>query len=114
MMDLAQNMGAQCLAHRDVAPCVGVGLPDALRAECVEVDVVLGNGAIAERMGLQAVVQERLSTYSHPIKLSVSSALPVTVIGKAMGKELRAPREGRSIMTPPASCDMCEKDGLTQ
>jgi len=81
------------LQHAAVATVGVVGKPDALRTEIVKAYVVLKSGhrpseALAEE--LQGFVKARLATYSYPREVAFLEALPMTVTGKVIRKELKA------------------------
>ncbi|QGX97983.1 AMP-dependent synthetase [Roseovarius faecimaris] len=83
-----------CLLQHEAVATVGVvGKPDPLRAEIVKAYVVLKPGfdpsdALARDM--QSHVQERLAKYSYPREIAFLDALPMTVTGKVIRKELKA------------------------
>ena len=83
-----------CLLAHEVVATVGViGKPDVLRTEIVKAYVVLKDGhhasdALAQE--LQTFVKERLATYSYPREIEFLEALPMTVTGKVIRKELKA------------------------
>ncbi|MFD1509024.1 AMP-binding protein [Lacimonas salitolerans] len=81
------------LTHPDVATVGVVGKPDALRTEIVKAYVVLKDGveageALAE--DLKAWVKDRLAAYSYPREIAFLDALPMTVTGKVIRRELKA------------------------
>ena len=78
------------LTHPGVATVGVVGKPDALRTEIVKAYVVLKAGADTGAEELQAWVKERLASYSYPREISFVDALPMTVTGKVIRKDLRA------------------------
>ena len=78
------------LTHPEVATVGVVGKPDALRTEIVKAYVVLKAGAETGAEELQAWVKERLASYSYPREIAFVEALPMTVTGKVIRKELRA------------------------
>lgn len=78
------------LTHPDVATVGVVGKPDALRTEVVKAYVVLKEGAQVQACDLQAWVKERLASYSYPREIEFLDALPMTVTGKVIRKELKA------------------------
>ncbi len=78
------------LTHPEVATCGVVGKPDALRTEVVKAYVVRKTGAEVSGVALQAWVQERLASYSYPREIEFVDALPMTVTGKVIRKELKA------------------------
>ena len=78
------------LTHPDVATCGVVGKPDALRGEIVKAYVVAKEGSPADAQALQRYVKERLASYSYPREIEFVQALPMTVTGKVIRKELKA------------------------
>ena len=81
------------LAHEAVATVGVIGKPDALRTEIVKAYVVLKSGFVGDESlasTLQAFVKERVSTYSYPREITFLDALPMTVTGKVIRKELKA------------------------
>lgn len=89
------------LTHEAVATVGVVGKPDALRTEIVKAYVVLREGVApseALAVELQGWVRERLARYSYPREIGFLDALPTTVTGKVIRKELkaRAAAEGQS------------------
>ena len=83
-----------CLMQHDAVATVGVvGKPDDLRTEIVKAYVVLkpqfkASEALAAEM--QNFVKERLARYSYPREISFLDALPMTVTGKVIRKDLKA------------------------
>ncbi len=77
------------LTHPGVATVGVVGKPDPLRTEIVKAYVVMKDGAEASEKELQAYVKERLASYSYPREISFLDALPMTVTGKVIRKELK-------------------------
>ncbi|KNX41768.1 Acetyl-coenzyme A synthetase [Roseovarius tolerans] len=83
-----------CLLTHDAVATVGVvGKPDTLRTEIIKAYVVLRAGwdaspTLAET--LQAHVKERLASYSYPREIEFLDALPMTVTGKVIRKDLKA------------------------
>ena len=84
------------LTHPDVATVGVVGKPDALRTEIVKAYVVPKPGVQPDAKALQAYVRDRLAGHSYPREIEFLDALPMTVTGKVIRKELRgrAAREG--------------------
>ena len=78
------------LTHPDVATVGVVGKPDALRTEIVKAYVVRKADAEVSEASLQAYVRERLASYSYPREITFLEALPMTVTGKVIRKELKA------------------------
>ena len=81
------------MTHPAVATVGVVGKPDALRTEIVKAYVVLRDGVAASEAlaaELQEFVKRRLAGYSYPREISFLDALPMTVTGKVIRKELKA------------------------
>ena len=78
------------LTHPDVATRVVVGKPDPLRTEIVKAYVVLKPGAVVDAKELQDWVKDRLASYSYPREVAFLDALPMTVTGKVIRRELKA------------------------
>lgn len=77
------------LTHPSVATVGVVGKPDPLRTEIVKAYVVLRPGTRASADALQAWVKDRLAHYSYPREIAFLDALPMTVTGKVIRKELK-------------------------
>ncbi|MFO7770468.1 MAG: AMP-dependent synthetase, partial [Roseovarius gahaiensis] len=70
-----------------------VGKPDALRTEIVKAYVVPKPGFAATDAlahDLQDFVKARLASYSYPREIAFVEALPMTVTGKVIRKDLKA------------------------
>ncbi len=78
------------LTHPGVATVGVVGKPDALRTEIVKAYVVPKAGVTVTAEELQSWVKERLASYSYPREITFVEALPMTVTGKVIRKELKA------------------------
>lgn len=81
------------MTHPAVATVGVVGKPDPLRTEIVKAYVVLKEGQAASEKELQDHVKERLAQYSYPREIAFLEALPMTVTGKVIRKELKARAE---------------------
>ncbi|TMV08089.1 AMP-binding protein [Ruegeria sediminis] len=77
------------LTHPAVATVGVVGKPDPLRTEIVKAYVVLKPGAKVSAHELQGLVRDRLAHYSYPREIAFLDALPMTVTGKVIRKELK-------------------------
>ena len=77
------------LTHPSVATVGVVGKPDALRTEIVKAYVVPREGAQVTASDLQKWVKDRLATYSYPREIEFLAALPMTVTGKVIRKDLK-------------------------
>lgn len=82
------------LTHPAVATVGVVGKPDPLRTEIVKAYVVLNPGHAPNEKELQDYVKERLASYSYPREIAFLDALPMTVTGKVIRKELKARAAG--------------------
>jgi len=84
------------LRHPAVAMAAVIGVPDPLRTERIRAHVVLKPGAQASEAELQAHVRTRLSAHLVPREVRFDAALPMTVTGKIIRKDLklRSEREG--------------------
>ena len=78
------------MTHPAVATVGVVGKPDPLRTEIVKAYVVRKAGANVSAEDLKAHVKDRLSSYSYPREISFLDALPMTVTGKVIRKELKS------------------------
>jgi len=78
------------LTHPDVATVGVVGKPDPMRTEIVKAYVVRRTGAQVDQDELQDYVKDRLASYSYPREITFVDALPMTVTGKVIRKELKA------------------------
>jgi acetyl-CoA synthetase len=77
------------MTHPDVATVGVVGKPDALRTQIVKAYVVRKPGTGVSAGDLQVFVKERLASYSYPREIEFVDALPMTVTGKVIRKELK-------------------------
>ncbi|MFY0621244.1 MAG: AMP-binding protein [Pelagimonas sp.] len=78
------------MTHPDVATVGVVGKPDPVRTEIVKAYVVRKPGSDVREEDLGAWVKDRLATYSYPREITFLDALPMTVTGKVIRKELKA------------------------
>lgn len=78
------------LTHPGVATVGVVGKPDPLRTEIVKAYVVAKPGVKVSATDLQSWVKERLASYSYPREITFLEALPMTVTGKVIRKDLKA------------------------
>ncbi|WP_397544343.1 AMP-binding protein [Roseovarius salis] len=83
-----------CLLRHPAVATVGVvGKPDPLRTEIVKAYVVPKDGAVpgdALARELSAFVKEQLASHAYPREITFLDALPMTVTGKVIRKQLRA------------------------
>ncbi|NIZ59476.1 AMP-dependent synthetase [Sedimentitalea sp. CY04] len=85
------------MTHRAVATVGVVGKPDEMRTQIVKAYVVLKPGVSATEKELQDYVKERLAHYSYPREVEFLEALPMTVTGKVIRKELKRRAAGEEI-----------------
>ena len=78
------------LTHPAVATVGVVGKPDPMRTEIVKAYVVTTPASDISESALQDWVKDRLARYSYPREIEFVEALPMTVTGKVIRKELRA------------------------
>ncbi|MDJ0638744.1 MAG: AMP-binding protein [Paracoccaceae bacterium] len=78
------------LTHPAVATVGVVGKPDPVRGEIVKAYVVRKAGADVVAVELQNWVRSRLANYSYPREIAFLKALPMTVTGKVIRKDLKA------------------------
>ena len=81
------------LGHRAVKMAAVVGAPDELRGQIVKAFIVLDAGyAPSEALirDIQQHVKVRLAAHEYPRQIEFVDALPTTVTGKVMRRELRA------------------------
>jgi len=76
--------------HRDIALAGVTGLEDDARGEIIVAFVNARPGATVDVDAVLAHCREHLSRYKVPDRLIVADALPLTVTGKLMRRELRA------------------------
>lgn len=83
-----------CLLRHPAVATVGViGKPDPLRSEIVKAYVVLKQGhAPSDQLAaeLQEFVKQRVARHAYPREIGFLDALPMTVTGKVIRKELKA------------------------
>ncbi len=82
------------MTHPAVATVGVVGKPDPLRTEIVKAYVVVKPEVSVTEQELQSHVKDRLAQYSYPREITFVEALPMTVTGKVIRKELKARAAG--------------------
>jgi acetyl-CoA synthetase len=84
----------ECLGkHRAVASAAVVGVPDAIRREVVKAWIVLRPGFVPSdelANDIQEFVRVHLAAHEYPRQIAFTDALPLTMTGKIMRRELRA------------------------
>lgn len=84
------------LTHEAVATVGVVGKPHDIRTEIVKAYVVLKEGATVTEADLQSYVKDRLASYSYPREVTFLEALPMTVTGKVIRRDLKARAVGET------------------
>ena len=85
------------LTHPAVATVGVVGKPDALRTQIVKAYVVPKPGQSPAESDLQDWVKSRLAAHAYPREVAFLDALPMTVTGKVVRKDLRARAAAEAI-----------------
>src|SRR5262249_28283657 len=80
--------------HPGVLECCVAGLPDAYRGETVKAYVVLRPGVSATVEDLDAFCRDRLPALKAPRVLEFRAALPKSVVGKVLRRQLLAEDRG--------------------
>lgn len=83
---------AALLAHRDVAECAVIGVPDAQRGSIVQAHVVLSDGLKASdtlTKALQDFVKTQIAPFKYPRSVVFTDSLPKTPTGKIQRFRLR-------------------------
>lgn len=75
--------------HEAVLEAAVVGVPDPYRGETVKAFVSLRDGCAATPEELIDYCRERLAAYKYPRQVEIVDALPKTVTGKILRRELR-------------------------
>ena len=78
------------LDHDAVMEAAVIGVPDEYRGETVKAFVSLRPGANVEPDELIAFCKDRMAAYKYPRQLEIVDALPKTVTGKLLRRELRS------------------------
>jgi len=78
-----------------VQDAVAVGVPDAYRGETVKAFVVLKPGVSASEEEIITFCKEKLAVYKVPKSVEFRAALPKSMVGKILRKELRVEEEAR-------------------
>ena len=78
------------MTHPDVATVGVVGKPCPLRTQIVKAYVVPAPGARADAAALMDWVKTRLAAHAYPREIAFVDALPMTITGKVLRRDLRA------------------------
>jgi long-chain acyl-CoA synthetase len=76
--------------HPDIADVAVVGLPAAHLGEEVTAVIVAKPGAVIEGEAVRAFCRERLTRYKVPRHVIVVEALPKSMLGKVLRRQVRA------------------------
>jgi long-chain acyl-CoA synthetase len=88
--NVAPSEVEECLrAFSGIADAAVVGLPDGHSGEAVVAAVVLAPGATIDSEAVRAFVREQLTPYKVPKRIVVVEALPKSLIGKVLRREVR-------------------------
>ena len=88
--NVAPSEVEECLrSFTGIADAAVVGLPDGHSGEAVVAAVVLEPGATLDAEAARAFVREQLTPYKVPKRLVVVDALPKSLIGKVLRREVR-------------------------
>jgi len=88
--NVAPSEVEECLrAFTGIADAAVVGLPDGHSGEAVVAAVVLDPGATIDAEAVRAFVREQLTPYKVPKRIVVVDALPKSLIGKVLRREVR-------------------------
>jgi long-chain acyl-CoA synthetase len=89
-------------AHPKVLEAVAVGVPDERWGEAVKVYIVLRNGQTATEQEILDYCRTRMARYKVPKLVEFRTALPKSMVGKVLRRQLVA-EEAARLATPKAS-----------
>src|SRR5579864_3711996 len=89
-------------AHPKVREAVAVGVPDSRWGEAVKVYIVLREGQTATAQEIVDYCRSRMARYKVPKQVEFRSALPKSMVGKVLRRQLVA-EEVAKLATPKAS-----------
>ncbi|MGC8491020.1 MAG: long-chain-fatty-acid--CoA ligase [Syntrophobacteraceae bacterium] len=76
--------------HPKVLDAAAIGVPHAQKGEAVKVYVVAKQGQSLDRDEILAWCKEKLAAYKVPKEVEITEALPKTIVGKVLRRELRS------------------------
>ena len=75
--------------HPAVGEAAAIGVPDKYRGESVKAFVVLKSGKAATQEEIIAFCKERLAAFKVPKSVEFATALPMSLVGKVLRRQLR-------------------------
>src|SRR2546426_345978 len=75
--------------HPAVGEAAAIGVPDKYRGESVKAFVVLKSGKVATQEEIIAFCKERLAAFKVPKSVEFATALPMSLVGKVLRRQLR-------------------------
>jgi len=75
--------------HPSVGEAAAIGVPDTYRGESVKAFVVLKSGKTATQEEVIAFCKERLAAFKVPKSVEFATALPMSLVGKVLRRQLR-------------------------
>ena len=85
------------LEHPKILEAVCVGLADAIRGEVLKAYIVLHPGEQMNKSDVVAFCRSKLASYKVPRQIEFREALPRTIVGKILRRQLRDEEEKKRI-----------------